>query len=123
MKITYWNIHGLNKPKKCWELNRIIRSAAYDIIILMETKIKPCHVHVQKNLIWPEVELFTNDLCDTYGRIWVLWHLNFISAWFILLLNNSSTLRQSTKRMVINSILLVYMFRTIYMKEMLYELI
>ena len=80
MKITYWNIRRLNKPEKCWELNRIIKSAACDIAILVETKIKKSLVLAQKNLIWPDAELFTNDSNETFGRIWVLWHPNSIHS-------------------------------------------
>ena len=83
MKITCWNVRGLNKPEKCRELNRIIKSAACDIVILVETKIKQSRVQAQKNLIWPDAELFTNDSNETFGRIWVLWHPNSINAWFI----------------------------------------
>ena len=72
MKITCWNVRGLNKPEKCRELNRIIKSAACDIVILVETKIKQSRVQAQKNLIWPDAELFTNDSNETFGRIWVL---------------------------------------------------
>ena len=69
MKITCWNVRGLNKTEKYQELNKIIKSAACDIVILVETKIKQSRVQAQKNLIWPDAELFTNDSNETFGRI------------------------------------------------------
>ncbi|KAJ8485323.1 hypothetical protein OPV22_017808 [Ensete ventricosum] len=98
MKISCWNVRGLNKTEKCRELNRIIRSAACDIVILVETKIKPHRVQVQKNLIWPEAELFTNDSQDTYGRVWVLWHPNLVTAWFISATNQFIHLKAEDKQ-------------------------
>ena len=69
MKITCYNVRGLNKPEKCRELNRIVKSAACDNVILVETKIKQSCVQAQKNIIWPDAELFTNDSQETFGRI------------------------------------------------------
>jgi exonuclease III len=56
MKITSWNIRGMNDPSKQWMMKKIISMMKVDIVLLQETKCDKGNIRRITQRIWPGCE-------------------------------------------------------------------
>ena len=74
MLISCWNIRGLNQPQKQREIVRLIHEFKFDVIGIIETKVKLTNQDKINNNMISHWHYVTNCQADSIGRIWVGWN-------------------------------------------------
>ncbi|XP_074271621.1 uncharacterized protein LOC141595553 [Silene latifolia] len=74
MKISAWNIRGLNDPLKQAEVNTFMRTNRLDVLGILETRVKEHHAKRIVNNHFNQYNIVTNYTAHYNGRIWCLWN-------------------------------------------------
>ncbi|GLT49726.1 hypothetical protein SLA2020_232630 [Shorea laevis] len=79
MKFLFWNVRGINMPRKQKDLKKYLREYNADIVCLVETHVQQFKFDLVAEYILPRWQRFCNYECAASGRIWILWrdHIHF----------------------------------------------
>ena len=76
MQILFWNIAGLNDPIKQLELRKIVNSTNYDIIGIVESKVRLCNINHIASFCFPSWQYIHNGTKTSVSKVLFCWKHN-----------------------------------------------
>lgn len=68
-----WNVKGINNSGKCHEVISHLKQMNPDIVIMLETRVKPQNAIKVRNKFGQKWKVIDNYSKHNKGRIWILW--------------------------------------------------
>ena len=87
MKISSWNIRGLNQPLKQTEISKFIFANDLDVLGILETKVRMQNQDKIKRVLPNHWTLISNTQSNSVDRIWIGWNPNKVN---LTILNSTS---------------------------------